>query len=77
MVIWKVSHSNTPDSLLNEPTRLSGLAVQKLSYFLKVTAVLVCVKYSKLPRRKALNNPCVTHSTEKCCSISPDFEKKI
>jgi serine/threonine protein kinase len=25
------------------------------------TAVLVCVKYSELPRRKALNNPCVTH----------------
>jgi hypothetical protein len=28
---------NTPDSFLNEPTRLSGLAVQKLSYFFKVS----------------------------------------
>jgi hypothetical protein len=29
--------NNTPDSFLNEPTRLSGLAVQKLSYFFKAS----------------------------------------
>jgi hypothetical protein len=31
------------------------------------TAVLVCVKYSELPRRKALSNPCVTNSAENRC----------
>jgi hypothetical protein len=31
------SQINTPDSFLNEPTRLSGIAVQKLSYFSKVS----------------------------------------
>ena len=34
--IVRVSSYNTPDSFLNEPTRLSGLSVQKLSYFFKV-----------------------------------------
>jgi hypothetical protein len=40
---WKVENennntlNNSPDSFLNEPTRLSGLTVQKLSYFFKVS----------------------------------------